>query len=97
MWKQFFQGLVTFQEVAVHFSADEWTLLDGDQALYREVMLENYGIVASLENILSHTGGPPSASGHLNQKRNANLHLFLASCKASILVAIDTPDLHEFV
>ncbi|XP_025031539.1 uncharacterized protein LOC103061706 isoform X1 [Python bivittatus] len=42
-------GTVSFQEVAVDFSEDEWALLNSAQkALYREVMEENYLMVSSL-------------------------------------------------
>ncbi|XP_025032114.1 zinc finger protein 202-like isoform X3 [Python bivittatus] len=43
------QSLVSFKEVAVHFSKEEWSQLDPHQkALHKEVMLENARHVASL-------------------------------------------------
>ncbi|KAM3848381.1 zinc finger protein 202-like isoform 2-T2 [Vipera latastei] len=44
------EGLVSFEEVAVYFSEEEWSQLDPDQkALHWEVMLENHRNVASLD------------------------------------------------
>ncbi|NWR81936.1 ZN786 protein, partial [Centropus unirufus] len=43
------QGPVTFKEVAIYFSPEEWVELEAWQReLYQEVMTDNYDLVASL-------------------------------------------------
>ncbi|KAM6469653.1 uncharacterized protein PHA67_014170 [Liasis olivaceus] len=47
------EGFVSFEEVAVYFSEEEWSQLDPHQkALHWEVMLENYLNVVSLGKVV---------------------------------------------
>ncbi|XP_048365623.1 zinc finger protein with KRAB and SCAN domains 7-like isoform X2 [Sphaerodactylus townsendi] len=67
-------GLVTFEEVSVHFSEEEWALLDPDQRkLHKEVMHDSCQNVASLEPDNSQNkskGGSQHQLDKKQQKRN---------------------------
>ncbi|KAK1329828.1 hypothetical protein QTO34_010011 [Cnephaeus nilssonii] len=61
---------VTFEDIALYFSREEWSLLDeGQKQLYLNVMLENFELVSSLGKTLTLAGSGGAASPGLRGAR----------------------------
>ncbi|XP_046536584.1 zinc finger protein 584 isoform X1 [Equus quagga] len=78
---QSLQGPVTFEDVAVYFSLEEWSLLNLTQrSLYHDVMLENFALIGSL-------GFAPLRSHAVTQLEDDEEQLWVPNMVDMILVS----------